>query len=78
MSDNGTGETRCVSDGPQRKTTEENESLKYTQSASPGSAPNAGPNRRTLRADVGKVEMVEARAGKVLRGNPERPHDGEV
>jgi len=33
-SDNGIGETRFMSDGPQRKTAEENESLKYAQGAS--------------------------------------------
>ena len=72
--DNGIGEERCASDGPQRRMTEQNGSLKCVQVVTRRSVFNAVPTERVRRADVGIEEMVEAIAGRMSWGNPEWFH----
>ena len=53
--DNGTGESYSLNDDPQRKMTEENESLKCAQ----GIVRGLVSTDICLRLDVGNAEMIE-------------------
>ena len=72
-SDKPIGEANSVNDGPQRKATEENESLKCAQGIL------CGPHstRRIWRSDAGNTEMAEAIAGRTSRGIPYVCHDND-
>jgi len=59
-----TREANSVNDGPQRKATEENESLKCAQGILHG--PHS--TGRIWRADAGNMKMAEAIAGRTSRG----------
>ena len=65
-----------MSDGPQRKTVEEIESLKYAQGISQWPASTS----RDRRPDVGNVEMTEATADGIPWGTPEvlNEYDGQM
>lgn len=63
-----------MSDGPQRKTTEESESLRYA-----GGIPRWPTcTDRNWREAVGIVEMVEAITGRKCRGTSGSPPDIEM
>lgn len=72
-SDKATGEANFVNEGPHRKATEENESLKSAQGIL--RAPQS--TRRSWRADAGSTEMAEAIAGRTSWGVPDVSHDGD-
>ena len=55
--DNGTGESYSVNNGPQRKMTEENESLKRAQ----GIFRSLFSTNKRSRLDAGNAEMIEAK-----------------
>ena len=69
-SDGGIVEVNSTSDGPQRKTTEESESLKYCD----GRIRRSTSTMRTWRADTGNAEMIEAMAGRTSCGMLEFLH----
>ena len=68
-SDNEIGEERSMSDGPQRKTREEEESSRCFHNVRYHWAPSLEPTDRIRRADVGNAGMVEARAGRPVGMN---------
>jgi len=73
-SDNWIGEVNSVNDGPQRKTTEESESVKYAE----GTPRRPMSTFRRWRVDTGNAEMAEAMAGRRSLGFSEFPNDGDV
>jgi len=73
-SDNGIGEVSSVSDGPQRKTTEESDSLKSSQDTMRYCVDTS----RRWRVGPGIAEIVEIIAGRISWGISEFIHADDI